>query len=157
VARGNGGQRPRAPELQALSGARPSRINKEAPKHLSASGEPPEDMSDKAKQVWFRTVPELLKFDLLNVVEVEALVAYCEAVVTHREAVDDVRQDGITLVGSMGGLIKNPACTVQKEAAMTIRAFAIEFGLTPAARQNVKAPAAKKDEEEASFFTQATG
>jgi P27 family predicted phage terminase small subunit len=98
-------------------------------------------LSAAAVEVWQAVVPELTKHGLLNVVEEAALVCYFESVVTHREAVNEVRELGVTIVGSMGGLIKNPACTVQAESARVIRSFACEFGLTPAARAQVKVPA----------------
>src|SRR5438045_3480419 len=130
--RGNGGQRPAPPTLKKLKGMQPCRVNSEAPVLADAQGAPPDELSPEAVDVWWRTVPELKRLHLLNVVEVTQLVCYCEAVIVHREAVKDVREYGITILGHMGGRVKNPAWNVQREAAMLVRAFAIEFGLTPA-------------------------
>lgn len=141
-----------APPLQELRGARSDRRGADAPVHSQYSGDPPEWLSTEACRVWWRIVPELKRFSLLNTVEVDALVTYCEAVIVHELACREVAENGVTIVGGMGGLIKNPACTVMKESAMTIRAFAHEFGLTPATRSLVKAPTDASAETADDFF-----
>jgi P27 family predicted phage terminase small subunit len=124
------------------------------PRHRRSEhdGELPDELSDDAKQAWFATVPELRKHGLPGTIEQEALVCYCEAVVTHREAVREVRAKGISVLGARGGLVRNPACTVEGDMARVIRSFAAEFGLTPAARGHVKSTRGLETDDADDFF-----
>jgi P27 family predicted phage terminase small subunit len=147
-------RRKAAPALQLLRGVEPGRINRRAPRHTPADGDPPEWLSEEALGVWRRVVPELQRFDLLSTVETDCLVAYCEAVATHRAACEEIAENGITVIGGSGGLIKNPACTVKTESARIVALFAREFGLTPSARSNVVGPVDRSVETIEDFFSQ---
>ena len=118
--------------LALLKGGKAAKRHQSAPRFVPADGEPPQYLSEEAKKVWGDVAPQLVEHGLLTTVDEPLLTAYCEAVVTHRMATEEVRARGVTVIGVRGGLVKNPACTVADEAAKAVRSFAMEFGLTPA-------------------------
>jgi P27 family predicted phage terminase small subunit len=60
-------------------------------------------------------------------------------------------QSSILIKGVMGGLVRNPALAIQRDAAFTVRTFAQEFGLTPSARSRVAGSTAEQDESDNPF------
>lgn len=101
----------------------------------------PATLSPAAKRVWARITPELARLDLLKAEDADALAIYCEAVVTWREATNQVRRDGAVVTNrtvrkdgtESTWMAKHPAVSVADMAAKQVRAFGAEFGLTPAA------------------------
>jgi P27 family predicted phage terminase small subunit len=147
------GRRADVTPLALLKGGKASKRHEAAPRFRPSDGEPPEYLSEEAKTVWRVVAPQLLEHGLLTEMDEPLLTAYCEAVVTHRMATEEVRANGITVTGVRGGLVKNPACTVADEAAKAVRSFAMEFGLTPASRPRLKSETPLTDETD-EFFTQ---
>jgi P27 family predicted phage terminase small subunit len=137
------GPRAKPTAIKQLRGVKPSRINLDEPKLDASDGACPEWLVDEAQEVWHTVAPMLIEHGLLSVVEEEQLAVYCTAVALHRQAAREVERDGLIVNGAMGGKVKNPALTVLREAATTIRQFAAEFGLTPSARQSIKVPTKK--------------
>lgn len=132
------GIKPAPTALKLLRGEKPCRINQDQPKAPFGAPECPDDIDPEVKQVWARTVITLHHMDLLSSADGDTLLAYCEAVVTHRRASRMIRQDGVLTMGSMGSWVKNPACTVQNEAATQIARYSALFGLTPSARSEIR-------------------
>ncbi len=82
---------------------------------------------------WRRVVPVLDKLGLITAVDKTALANYCMAFAKVMAAEKEIEEDGITVKGRTGP-IKNPAFTVWDASMKQMRAYANEFGLTPAAR-----------------------
>lgn len=123
---------PRKPtKLRLIEGNRGKRAlptNEPQPKnekHLIS----PIYLSANALDEWRRVAPELHRLGLLTSVDISALGAYCMAYARWLEAEKDVSENGIRF-----GDKKNPACTVVDTSLKQMRAYANEFGLTPAAR-----------------------
>jgi phage terminase small subunit len=57
--------------------------------------------------------------------------------------------------GIMGGVVRNPAVAQQRDAALMVRSFAREFGLTPSARAGIKVE--KGGESDENPFAQSVG
>ena len=107
-------------------------------------------MSARARKEWLDVAPELDRLGLAKNVDRTALEAYCEAVATHKRAVLDIQKRGIVIVNPQNGAVKrNPAVAIQAEMSNRIRAWASEFGLTPAAenRVNVAPRGGRKDDD----------
>lgn len=138
---GKRGPRQRPTALKLLNGERPDRINHDEPPAPDGTPEPPYEMNDEAREVWDYTVDQLARMGILSTADRDALVCYCEAVVTHRNATRILRR------AANGGLVirnarnqtfqRNPVVAMQRDAAVLIRAFAQEFGLTPSARSEI--------------------
>jgi P27 family predicted phage terminase small subunit len=136
--------RPRKPtNILKLSGAfkkNPQRAAERArePKFTAGIGEMPDWLDTYATEEWQRVAAELDLAGVTSQVEATALACYCQAVSRLRKAEAEIFRDGITIM-TEGGLKKHPSVTIAKEAMLVIRAFAAEFGMTPASRSKVQA------------------
>lgn len=140
---GSRGSAPKPTKLRILHGDRKDRINDD---EANAPEEPPErpsDMQPDTAEIWDYTVKQLAEMGLLSRADRDTLHTYCAAVATHRKATSSILRDGIMIDGVMGGKVKNPACSVQKEAAGVISSLGRAFGLTPSARSAIRVSAAK--------------
>lgn len=123
-------------------------INRSEPQPEAGMAACPSWLPKSAKAEWRRVVPELSRLGMLAKVDRASLAAYCQAVAMLEDAQRALDVDGLVIDGSHGGKVKNPAATVVKEAASTIRGFAAEFGLTPASRSRLVVPRGDKTESE---------
>lgn len=98
--------------------------------------EPPEWMSDEAAAEWRRVVPELQRLDLVKAPDAAALTAYCESWARFVDACRLIRERGMTHPTSQGESVA-PWVGIAERAGREIRAFAAEFGLTPAAEMKL--------------------
>lgn len=135
---GRRGPAPKPTQLRLLHGDRPNRINDNEPIARDVLPEPPEGMGDEAREIWAYTLRELVAMKTAAAADRDSLAAYCEAVISHRRASAIVAQTSILIKGLHGGMVRNPAVAIQRDAAHTIRAFAQEFGLTPSARSRIQ-------------------
>lgn len=124
--------------LKLLHGTRKSRINVDAPKPPLGLPECPDWVGSEVMQVWNKTLIALHHMGLASTADEDTLMAYCQAVVTHRQASRQIAEEGVLTLGSMKTWVKNPACTVQNEAATQIARYAGLFGLTPSARSEIR-------------------
>lgn len=123
--------------LKILEGVRESRINRHEPQPVALEPDPPRDMAPEALEVWRFTIDELRAMKLLHRCDRDVLVAYCEAVKTHREASRVLATSPLLITGQKGNLVRNPVLAIQRDAADMLRKLAQEFGLTPAARSRI--------------------
>jgi len=131
-------------ELKLVTGsakAHPERINRHEPKPRNAPPEAPDDLSDDVREVWDHTVAEIEVMITARAVDRDALLCFCEAVVIHRRASRLLAGTELLTHGAKGNVVRNPLVQIQRDAAMVVKAFAAEFGLTPRARAEFSAPA----------------
>jgi len=105
-----------------------------------------------AKAEWSRVVPELEKTGVLTLVDGAALEAYCSA---YASAVwfQRVAHQAPMVRTKRGDLRANPAVAEARKHWALVRQLGSEFGLTPAARTRVGAPAGDgKGDETADFL-----
>jgi P27 family predicted phage terminase small subunit len=139
-----GGRRGPAPKptvLRLLDGDKANRFNPDEPVPAAELPECPAQASPAVREIWDYTVTQLDFMGLAKAADRDALFCYCEAVVAHRKASEVLAKSAILIKGAMGGLVRNPALAIQRDAAFTIRQYAQEFGLTPSARSRVAANA----------------
>lgn len=106
----------------------------------------PDWLSEDAKAEWQRHAPELERLGLLTILDGAPLAAAMEAIAELKKANEVIERDGMTCVGSNGALYQHPAVGIRHKAMQLIRAFAAEYGFTPAAR--VRLATGKPDEDE---------
>lgn len=136
---GRRGKPPTPTALKLLNGEkRPERLNLREPVPRQDRPEPPEEMSPEVREIWDYTVAELEHMRILVAADRDALVCFCEAVVTHRRASAILAKSSVLIKGLHGGMVRNPALSIQTHAAGVIRAFGQEFGLTPSARSRIQ-------------------
>lgn len=130
------GRKPAPTALKLVDGTRKSRINQDEP--VPEDGVPAcPSKNPQVREVWDYTVAQLQSMRVITLAERDVLLAYCMAVVVHHTASQILDEEGVLMSGAHG-LTAHPAIRVAREAAAQIRAFAGEFGLTPAARTRIK-------------------
>jgi P27 family predicted phage terminase small subunit len=129
--RGNPGKRklPREPEPQSMI--------PDCPPHLDAL----------ARAEWQRIVPELAALNLLTGLDRAALAAYCQAWSRWIAAEQQLQAQGAVILAPSGYPIQNPQLAIANKALAQLRAFAAEFGLSPASRSRVAAPTSPKKDD----------
>lgn len=120
------------PSKKKLSGAEPE-PTRGAPR-------PPSDLKGEALAEWGRIVPELDRLGLLTKVDRAYLVAYCEAWSAFNAAREALAEYGPLVAGRDGGMVKNPAAQVMRDAADLMLKFGSRFGLSPSDRTRLSVP-----------------
>lgn len=161
------GRRPKPTALKVLQGNPGKRpLNKGEPKPTPKAPGCPTWLSLEGKAEWRRVVPELDRIGMLTRVDRAALAVYCSEWAKYVEAQRKVQEDGLVLLkhervatGDGGELIiyvmptKNPAVLIARDTAIQVRALAVEFGLTPAARAKIDLPEADAADPLAGIFS----
>ena len=139
------GRRPRPTALKRLAG-NPGRrpLNKREPKPKAGVPEMPAEMPLEARAEWNRIAPILVKMGVLTMADGPALAAYCKLHALVLKADRAIADFGIVFAhvdekNGVATLKKNPAVSVRAEALRLVKAFLLEFGLTPASRSKVSA------------------
>lgn len=144
--------RKRKPEaLVAIEGRR-SHLTKaqiaerqRAPGFTRAGVEPPAHLDGIALDTWIRLAGEFDRIGMLNETTLTALegacVAYGRAVIADKT----IAEEGQTFMTDNGPRA-HPAVKISHESWMRYRAFAVEFGMTPASEGKILAPAAPKSD-----------
>lgn len=126
--------------IQGNPGRRP--LNKNEPKPPIARPAPPAFLGETACGEWQRLVDRLADIGLMTDIDVAALAAYCQAYarwVNAEEALArfaerDPVNHGLIIKTSNGNAIQSPLVGAANTAMQLMHKFAIEFGMTPAAR-----------------------
>ena len=94
----------------------------------------------EAKREWRRVVPELEALGLVSLIDRAALAAYCQSYATWWTTERDIAENGATQRSDRSGLESaRPQVAIRDQALRQMRAFLVEFGLTPSARSRVSA------------------
>lgn len=132
--------------LRLLHGDKnPDRYNANEPIPAAGKMEPPADVSPEVRAVWVARLPELEAMNLAFPSDIDSWRAYCEAVVIHEKASKVLAGSPILIKGLHGGMVRNPAIQIQRDAALTLLRFAQQFGLTPSARATVESQKAETE------------
>jgi len=134
------GPRPAPSAIRRAQGKRTDLLNPAEPLPAPGTGppEPPASLCPEARAVWRRLAPDLYASGVLTHWDLEAFTAYCDLAVQ----VDRARQglQGGLVVRARGNtLVTHPAWRIYRDGLVLLRAYAIEFGLTPAARSQIRA------------------
>lgn len=142
---GKRGPKPAPTQLRLLHGERKDRINTDEPPAPDSAPQLPPEVSDPAvREVWAYTVAQLQAMGIASTADRDALLCYCEAVVTHRKASALLARSSVLVRPRPDSevLIRNPALVVQRDSANLISRFAQHFGLSPSARSEINKGAA---------------
>lgn len=141
---GKRGPAARPTALAILHGDKPSRINRDEPLPAEGKPEPPYTLDPAVAEVWAYTVEQLGVMRTVSKADRDVLVAYCEAVVTHRRACAALAREGLLVLNAKGdAYVRNPLVAMQRDAATLVRVLAREFGLTPSARSDISVTGAR--------------
>lgn len=102
---------------------------------------PPEWLDFEGVEEWNRIVPHLDRVKVLTEPDLIALASYCASAALAINATRQYQRDGLMKTLAKGGasVRPHPLIKVAAEARAQCLRFAIEFGLTPAARSRVLA------------------
>lgn len=142
--------RPTPSPNRKLSGSNLHRINKNEPRYRRVDPEKiPMILDELGKEEWNRLAPELCELGTLNKASLNTFVAYCMSWSEFCRAQTIISDEGLIIrepiVSRKTGEIvdyipkTNPAVAIANEAKRQMRAFAIEFGITPASATKVAA------------------
>ena len=112
----------------------------------------PKGLKGTAKKLYQVVGTELASKGLLDVVNLDLLLAYCREMALYKDMMKDLETEGYTVtVATKTGSIKqvNPKRKVAENALVAAKTLASEFGLSPASRARVAAMIAgiqKKDD-----------
>jgi P27 family predicted phage terminase small subunit len=150
---GRSGGRPQPTRLKLLRGNPGKRpAHQDEPEPDIRLPEPPEHLSDEAKREWGRVGALLLTVGLVSELDRAALAGYCQAWGRWVEAEEALRQYGVVVKSPSGYPMQSPFLAVANKAVEQMRAFLVEFGMTPASRTRVHAERPRTDNPLAPFL-----
>jgi len=129
---------PKPTRLKLLEGVKPSRVNFAEPEAPKGTVICPDGVTAEVREVWDYALSNLDTMKIVSPADRDALLAYCEAVVTHRKASALLAKSPLLIQNARGAMMRNPAIAVQRDAAVIIRSFAHAFGFTPSARSEIR-------------------
>ena len=101
-----------------------------------------------AKREWKRIVPLLNEHGMLSKCDRATLAVYCQAYAEFKHATQMLKAEGRVTTAPSGYTQQHPYVVIQNKAIQVIKAFALEFGLTPGARGRVHVPKGPKASED---------
>lgn len=136
---GRSGRRPKPTAKKLLAGNPGKRaLNTNEPDFgLVLTVDCPIWMGDDGRALWETVCPLLCRERVLAATDIQNLEVYCNAYDQFRMAQQDVKANGVTVPGATGGIVKNPAATVLKEAAAMMATYGGMLGLDPSSRQRL--------------------
>ena len=97
----------------------------------------PAHLDPIAQAEWNRVTPQLLSLGLISEVDRGPIAAYCQAWSRWVDAEKNVQRFGSVIKTPKGYPVQSPYLGIANHAMDQVRKFAIEFGMTPAARSRV--------------------
>ena len=143
---GRRGPPPKPTRLRVLQGNPSKRpINENEPQPRKDTPRCPAWLSEEAKKVWRRIVPELRRMGILTVVDGDALAAYCQTYARWKAAEQFIQQHGEVYPirderGRMTYMQQFPQVTIARHNLHMLKSYQQEFGLTPSARSRIEIP-----------------
>jgi P27 family predicted phage terminase small subunit len=136
------GRKPKPTRLKLIEGnPGKRRTNHSEPKPRGGPPGCPSFLPAEAKAEWRRVVAAMPDRFITDA-DRAALAVYCARWAVFVAATKEIhaRGRGVIVKGYRGSRVKNVALQVQREAAADVKAFAVEFGLTPSARTRIELP-----------------
>lgn len=132
------GRRPKPTALRVLEGNRSKRpLPAFEPTPEVAAPECPPHLKGEARAEWDRITEELEKLGMVSRLERGALAAYCQCWARWVDAEEKLEQFGLLVRSPNGYPMPSPYVAIANKAMDQMRAFLIEFGMTPASRTKV--------------------
>lgn len=143
------GRKPKPTAVKRAAGNPGSRpLNDREPEPTAGIPPCPSQLGKIAKAEWRRIANELLDNGLLTQVDRAALAAYCMAFERMLRAEAEVQAyirdpnnpDQSMMMPTKAGYIQHPAIGIANRAAELMKAYLVEFGLTPSSRSRIRVP-----------------
>jgi P27 family predicted phage terminase small subunit len=105
-----------------------------------AKGFQPPMAGEEAAKAFRRLKGELEKLNLLTVIDIELLSAYCQAYGFWKEASAQVNKLGMIITTPNGNFVQNPFLAIVNKQALMMAKIASEFGFSPSSRSRLEVP-----------------
>lgn len=137
--------RPRKPtHLKLLEGTfRPDRAPENEPMPEAVAPDCPTWLHREAKREWKRIAPLLAELGLLTRIDRSALAAYCQLFARWYEAERAIKKHGMVMMAPWGLEMQRPEVGIAANTLKLMKAYLVEFGLTPSARSRINVAAPK--------------
>jgi P27 family predicted phage terminase small subunit len=116
------------------------RLNPNEPRPHGALGEPPEYMSEIAKEAWTYAV-ENAPSGLLSSLDASVLERWANCAGLYREALSKINRSGVAgmIIKTPSGILRrSPLMDVIRDLAQEMKGYESEMGFTPASRSRVQ-------------------
>jgi P27 family predicted phage terminase small subunit len=114
--------------------------------------QPPEWLSEIAKQEWQKVTLELFNKQMLHRIDLRLIEAYCNAIALHIETEQMLRDKGrIQIFKNPDGTLKHmqavPYQKIANDALDRALKIATQFGMTPTARTSISQPVIQQNNQ----------
>ena len=123
--------------LRLVHGTRDKHKNKNEPMPKGIA-QPPDWMSDEAREHWLGLSPELEAIGLLTSIDTQAFAVYCQSYAELIQAEDELLKGGRTQTTKDGFVRKSPWLSVRDEAHKRMMQIGGQFGFSPASRTRIE-------------------
>lgn len=135
------GRRPTPSALKLVRGTRGRRPEAGAWALSPRLPRPPEDLSEQARREWYRIGGRLRRLGLMTELDTVALEVLVRAYARLRELHAHLARHGMFIADQDGALRPSPLLAAARDAERDVLRAAVEFGLSPSARERVRPPA----------------
>ena len=134
------GPRPAPSAIRRAAGHRSDRLNpaEPLPDVDPDPPDPPDWLCPEAQALWHDLAPRMHRAGILTSLDVLTFAWFCDLNIRLQQT----RQwldHGVLVKGRRDPLVTNPAWRTYRDGLVLLRAYAIELGLTPAARSQIRA------------------
>jgi len=139
--KGKSGRKPKPDALKELAGTyRADRSNPDQPTltPLEALPRCPTNIKGEARKAWSKVGKLLLGMGVLTVADLHALEAYCTVYARWQDAEANLVTYGVMFTRE-GQLFPSPYLRIAEDSLKQLRAWMLEFGITPSSRSRVNA------------------
>ena len=136
--------------LKGNPGHRPLPTDEPEPDVSESVPDPPDHLSDGAREEWGRLAPLLHGCGILTRIDETGLAAYCECYAEWKIAKQKVEEHGRLVKAPSGYPNVSPWYVIKKAMQKEMRSWLQEFGMTPSSRNGV-AKASRKDKKPSGF------
>lgn len=126
------------------------RVNPREPRPSGRLGDPPEYMSETAKEAWCYAVANAPS-GLLSSLDAAVLERWANCAALYREALGKINRAGVAgmIVKTPSGILRrSPLMDVIRDLALEMKGYETEMGFTPASRSRVTMPTDAKTESD---------
>jgi len=136
-----GGRKPLPVAIKKIKGTlQKCRTNAHAPRPEGQLGQPPEYMSDIAKEAWTYAV-ENAPLGLFSSLDATVLERWANCAGLYREALAKINRSGVAgmIIKTPSGILRrSPLMDVIRDLALEMKGYESEMGFTPASRSRVQ-------------------
>jgi len=107
----------------------------------------PFNVTSIAGRKWKEIIAGLKRLGLIDSIDQTHIEGLCRQYQLAKEADRLIARNGITIEGSMGSIVANPACNVSAKAWAAVRQYGNDLGLNHLSRQRMESTATQVEDD----------